>query len=195
MSAIQFRSNVAALSVIACSWAPVAHADCFDHHATRFGLDPQLLRAVADVESDGRPEAVNRSHIQRTGTVDVGLMQINTGWLPRLAQHGINAADLAEPCTSIEVGAWILSSLVQQHGNTWQAVGAYNAACSQLKGEACTRARSVYAWRVYRRLQARASAAVPNPARSPFPPAPTPITGLTSLSAPASTAPSEGPTS
>ncbi|CAD5366887.1 hypothetical protein RA210_U10550 [Rubrivivax sp. A210] len=138
-----------------------AQADCFVHHATRFNLDPALLRAIADVESSFRPEAVNRGHVQRTGTVDVGLMQINTGWLPRLARHGITAADLADPCTSIEIAAWIVSDLVRRHGDTWEAVGAYNAGCSELKGTACTRARSAYAWRVYRRLE-RSATKVPS---------------------------------
>lgn len=118
----------------------------------RFNLDPQLLRAIAAVESGHRPEAVNGSHAARTGSVDIGLMQINTGWLPRLSRYGIGASDLKDACTSIEIGAWILSDLVQRHGNEWEAVGAYNAACSQLKGAACIRARADYAWKVYRRL-------------------------------------------
>lgn len=147
---IQRQIAVAAASLATCV---AAHADCFEHHGRRFGLNPALLRAIALVESAGRPQAVNRNHQARTGSVDVGLMQINSAWLPTLARHGIAADDLRDPCTSIEVGAWILSDLVQRHGNSWDAVGAYNASCSELKGAACVRARATYAWKVYRRLE------------------------------------------
>lgn len=139
-----------------------ARADCFAHHAARFGLEPELLRAIALVESGGRPHAVNGGHQGRTGTRDLGLMQINSAWLPRLRRHGIQETDLFEPCTSIEVGAWVLSDLVARHGNTWDAVGAYNAACTQLKGAACIKARVRYTWLVHQRLkQLRAAQATP----------------------------------
>lgn len=106
------------------------------------------------VESGGRSSAVNvNRHLAGSASIDVGLMQINSAWLPKLARHGVTAADLRDPCTSIEVGAWILSGLVQRLGDTWEAVGAYNAGCTELKGSACTKARSSYAWRVYRRMQ------------------------------------------
>lgn len=142
---------VAAISLaIPGGWA---WADCFAHHAARFGLEPELLRAIALVESGGRPHAVNGAHQGRTGTRDLGLMQINSAWLPRLRRHGIQETDLFEPCTSIEVGAWVLSDLVARHGNTWDAVGAYNAACTQLKGAACIKARARYTWLVHQRLK------------------------------------------
>jgi len=131
-----------------------ATAACFDRHGARYGLDPALLKAIAHVESGGRSAAVNADHLARTGTKDLGLMQINTGWLPRLARFGITENDLYDACTSVEVGAWVLHDLVRRLGNTWDAVGAYNASCSQLQGVACTQARSRYAWKVYRRLQA-----------------------------------------
>ena len=104
-----------------------------------------------------RPEARNNTHIERTGTRDIGLMQINTSLLPKLASFGIREQDLLDPCTNIEVGAWVLSDAIRRHGDTWQAVGAYNAACTQLRGKACTEARSRYAWAVYKRMAATPS--------------------------------------
>ncbi len=161
---------VAALSLVGLGltipggWA---RADCFEHHAARFGLEPELLQAIALVESGGRPHAVNGAHQGRTGTRDLGLMQINSAWLPRLNRHGIREADLFEPCTSIEVGAWVLADLIARYGNTWDAVGAYNAACTQLKGAACTKARARYTWLVHRRLeQIKAARAAAEPRKA-----------------------------
>lgn len=127
-------------------------AACFDEAAARYGVSPQLLCAVASCESDMRPDAVNRSHISRTGTVDYGLMQINSGHLPWLKQYGITEQQLLDACTNVQVGAYILAEKMQRYGNSWEAVGAYNAACTQLKGEKCTEARTKYAWCVHRRL-------------------------------------------
>jgi soluble lytic murein transglycosylase-like protein len=79
-------------------------------------------------------------------------MQINSSHLPRLARHGINEADLYDPCTNIHVGAWLLSNEFSRHGVSWESDGAYNAACTQLRGKDCRAARAKYAWLVYRHL-------------------------------------------
>jgi soluble lytic murein transglycosylase-like protein len=153
---------VRAVGVALSAWSTCASANaqseanldaCFHLQAARFGLDPQLLRSIASVESGMRAHAENRTHLSRTGTRDIGLMQINSGWLPTLARYGIDQADLHEPCTNIEVGAWILRGLVSRLGDSWDAVGAYNAACTELKGVDCQRARARYAWKVWRRQQ------------------------------------------
>ena len=152
---------------------------CWHEAAQRHGVEAGLLYAIARVESNLDSKAVNRSHLQRTGSYDIGLMQINSSHLRRLARHGITEAQLFDPCTNIQVGAWLLADAFARHGVTWNAVGAYNAACSRLQGEGCSNARAAYAWKVYRRLPGhtaqRSDTQAPRRAAPPVVPADTPM--------------------
>lgn len=115
---------------------------CFEQAARFHHVNPQLLRAIASHESGQRADAINTN---TNGSRDIGMMQINTGWLPELAKHGIREADLYDACTNIFVGAWILAKGMKQHGNTWRAVGAYHSNNPDLNER--------YAWAIYNRLQ------------------------------------------
>ncbi|MGY2374755.1 transglycosylase SLT domain-containing protein [Pseudomonas sp. SDO524_S393] len=100
-------------------------AFCWAEVASRYDLEPELLQAIAAVESGNRPDAVNR--VNSNGTRDIGLMQINSIHLPRLLKLGITEERLlSEPCLSVEVGASILAGFIQRFGYNWTAVGAYN---------------------------------------------------------------------
>jgi len=155
------RGVAALIGVLALMAAARPAQACWDQAAQRYGVAAELLYAIARVESNLDPRAVNRSHVARTGSYDIGLMQINSSHLPRLARHGIAEAQLFDPCTNIQIGAWLLADAFARHGATWNAVGAYNAACSQLKGEQCSAARSRYAWQVFRKLPTVAARAQP----------------------------------
>lgn len=134
------RIGVLVLSGFFCSRGYAQ--SCYDLAAQRYQVSPVLLQAVAQHESGGRATVVN---VNPNGTRDIGLMQINSSWLPTLARHGIAERDLFDPCVSILVGAWILSNNFARLGYTTQGLGAYNAASPDK--------RERYAAQVLRRLE------------------------------------------
>lgn len=115
---------------------------CYSASAKKWNVSENLLRAIAKVESGDSPKAVSPADA-------IGLMQIHSSWLPKLKSFGIEREDLFDACTNIDVGAWILSSELKVKGNSWEAVGAYNAACTRLKGSACKSQRAWYSWKVF----------------------------------------------
>ena len=119
-----------------------ADAFCFREAALRYGVSEVLLQAIARAESAMNPTALNRN---ADGTEDIGLMQINSSWLPKLRRYGITRAALFDACVNGYVGTWILASNIRQFGPTWKAVGAYNAVS--------TNRQLVYANTIYQRIQ------------------------------------------
>lgn len=142
-----------ALGLLCCSIPAQAresplYADCFQAAARHYGLAPELLIAIAAAESQFNASALNTAN--RDGSWDIGLMQINSRWMPLLESSGISATQLYDPCTSIWVGAWGLAGNVARYGYGWQAVGAYNAGTAV--SAAAQQRRERYAQRIHRQL-------------------------------------------
>lgn len=97
---------------------------CWEDVGRRYNINPYLLAAIAKTESNFKPQAVRTN---KNGTRDIGLMQINSLWLPQLAKFGIEERHLYDPCVNLSVGAWILRQRQSSYGNTWEAVGSYHS--------------------------------------------------------------------
>lgn len=138
--------QLAPIVIMLLSVTDESQAFCFSEAAQRYGINEKILIAIAKVESNFNPSAIN---INKNGSVDHGLMQINSQHLKKLAALGINEKNLMDPCTNVHVGAWILAEVMQRHGNKWWAVGAYGAGGRASKENL----REQYAAKVFRALK------------------------------------------
>ena len=112
------------LLALSTTFAKSVSAFCYAEAGGRYGVSPPLLQAISQGESNFNPVAVNQN---TNGSYDFGLMQINSSWEPTLHRMGIAWESLADPCTNVMVGAWVLAHCVRKYGNTWSAVGCYNS--------------------------------------------------------------------
>jgi activator of 2-hydroxyglutaryl-CoA dehydratase len=117
-----------------------AGAFCFEEAGETHGVSYELLQSIARVESNLNAKAVN---VNKNGTRDLGLMQINSAWIETL---NLNKDELiSNPCYNVMTGAGILRQCIDRYGYTWEAVGCYNAKSKDK--------RVGYSWKIFRELR------------------------------------------
>ncbi|MDB5775511.1 MAG: iagB [Herbaspirillum sp.] len=132
------------LAALLAGSAAGAQADCWEEAGRQFNISPMLLQAIALQESGLNPRAIGYN---RNGSRDIGLMQVNSIHLPRLAKQRITEKTmLNDSCQSVKVGAGILAEFMQRYGYSWEAVGAYNAGTAT--GNGASLRRLLYARKV-----------------------------------------------
>ena len=89
-----------------------------------------VLVLLLSVE-DGRLGEVSQN---TNGTVDIGPMQVNDTWVPKIAEHWRASPGAAYRalrdnfCANVEGGAWILrQALDEAHGDLWKGVALYHS--------------------------------------------------------------------
>jgi soluble lytic murein transglycosylase-like protein len=87
----------------------------FEKYGKRYNLDPNLLAAVAEAESDFNPRAVSVKGAR-------GLMQL----MPETA-HDMGVRNSFNPEENVKGGARYLNGLVEKFGDLKLALAAYNA--------------------------------------------------------------------
>ncbi len=129
---MRIRTFLIVSGLAAAGLSTPAHADCYDEAAKYQKVNPLILRAIAWQESHNTPDAINRN---ANGSVDYGIMQINSIHLSRLAQYGITKDTLMQPCKNVYIAAWHLRQKMNKFGNTWAAVGAYHSETPSLRDQ------------------------------------------------------------
>ena len=98
--------------------------------AKLYGLPPRVLPSIQVVEG-GRPGTMS---VNKDGSVDLGVMQINTRWVPALVAYtGLPQAVVRDrltnqPCFNIAAaGAIMRTYLNETHNDLMRAVGNYHS--------------------------------------------------------------------
>lgn len=108
----------------------VPYIACMALVARIYGLPPRVLPSIQQVEG-GWPGAVS---LNRNGTADYGVMQVNSSWVPALERYtGLDEATVRDrlihrPCFNIAAAGLIFRTYYDEaHGDLMQAVGNYHS--------------------------------------------------------------------
>lgn len=105
-------------------------AACLLLAAQTYEVPPAVLLGIYKVEGGKIGQEVGPN---RNGTFDLGPMQINTVWLPDLAERwGVNERTARkwvrdDPCTNVGVSAWILKTHLNETGSLPLAIANYHS--------------------------------------------------------------------
>jgi len=114
---------------------PVPYLACMLAVSQFYHLPPRVLPSIQVVEA-GRPGTISRN---LNGTADLGVMQVNSSWVPHLARWWfITPREVAErligdPCFNIaSAGAIMRIYLDETRGDVVRAVGYYHSHTPEL---------------------------------------------------------------
>lgn len=104
-------------------------AACLMMAAQTYSVPPAVMVGIMQVEG-GR---VGQQVLNTNGSYDLGPMQINTIWVPRLAKYwGVEEGTAKrwirdDPCTNMGVSAWILRRHLNETGSLSKAIAYYHS--------------------------------------------------------------------
>lgn len=107
-----------------------ALAVCIFTAAQTYAVPPSVILGILNVEGGRTGQAVGNSN----GSYDLGPMQINTIWIPQLANYWNVSQRVAlkmvrdDACVNVGVGAWILRSKMNETGSLYKGIAHYHSA-------------------------------------------------------------------
>lgn len=105
--------------------------DIFLKYEKEFGISYFLMKAIALTENaDFDNNAIMKNE---NGTIDIGLMQINSMWKYWLPEANITHQKLKDPDFNIKIAYTIVSKIIEQHGYSWDSIGRYHSGTPKFK--------------------------------------------------------------
>lgn len=105
--------------------------DIFLKYEKEFGISYFLMKAIALTENaDFDNDAIMKNE---NGTIDIGLMQINSMWKYWLPEANITHQKLKDPDFNIKIAYTIVSKIIEQHGYSWDSIGRYHSGTPKFK--------------------------------------------------------------
>ena len=105
-------------------------AACLMLAAQTYNVPPAVMVGIMHVEGGKVGQSVGPNV---NGTYDLGPMQINTMWLPKLAAYWRVPHQTAlqmvrdDPCVNVTVATWILRQRLNESGNLTLAIAHYHS--------------------------------------------------------------------
>lgn len=109
---------------------PSVIATCLLMAAQTYNVPPAVMLGIMRVEGGRIGQAVGPN---QNGSYDLGPMQINTMWMPQLAQYWKVSQSTAlrmvkdDACINVNVAAWILRQRLNESGNLTLAIAHYHS--------------------------------------------------------------------
>ncbi|MDR1165827.1 MAG: lytic transglycosylase domain-containing protein [Deltaproteobacteria bacterium] len=104
---------------------------CLAESGEKFAVPLALILIVLNVEGG----AIGLESPNSNGSHDLGPMQINTLWLPKLNALGITRELLRDNgCVNVAVGAWLLRHHLKEEANPFRAVSLYHSRDPERRG-------------------------------------------------------------
>ena len=104
-------------------------ASCLYLASQTYQVPPEVMIGIMTVEGGRVGQAVANTN----GSYDLGPMQINTIWIPELAKYWKVSEGTAakwvrdDPCTNLNVSAWILRQHINETGSLSTAIAYYHS--------------------------------------------------------------------
>lgn len=96
---------------------------CFEMAQRKTNINKEILYTIAKIESNFKHNAKNKNN---NGTVDYGIMQVNSYWFNYFRKRGYSKSYLLSPCGNILAGSYILKYCLIKKKTIPLAVECYN---------------------------------------------------------------------